>query len=205
MSWNILKFSGALRSAAIGLALMACAVGATPAQAAISLGPVVGGYATFTDDATGYEWLRLDTFFSQTPNQMFAAAEAAGFRVATIDQVQALLATLPLGGGAWSDYAAIMGQAPNRDIIFGTFGPVIGGYVGRAYAYANETSWSVGEGYYAEDQVVNPTNPALQDLNLFAYVDPAAVPEPAAWAILLAGFSGVGLALRRRRSPAVRP
>lgn len=188
--------TAALRAAFIGMSLATAAL-ATTAQAAISAGPVVGGYMTFTDDTTGYHWLRLDTFMSKTPNQMFAAAADAGFTVANIDEVRDLLETLPLGGGAWSDYAAIMGRAPNREIIFGTFGPVVDGYVGRAYAVSHESNWSIGDGYYGEDQLVNRFQPAFQDLNLFAYAS-AAVPEPATWLIMIAGFGGVGFALRRR-------
>jgi hypothetical protein len=187
-----------LRTAILGVALAAGTFVATAANAAITLGPSIGGYETFTDDTTGYHWLRLDTFMSKTPNQMFAAAQAAGFTVANIGEVQTLLGTLPLAGGAWSDYAAIMGRAPNREIIFGTFGPAVGGYVGRAYAYSNDASWSSGDGYYGENSVVNQHAPAIQDLNLFAYV--TAVPEPATWAMMIAGFGGVGLVLRRRRS-----
>jgi hypothetical protein len=186
------------RAAVIGMALAAATFAAGAAEAAISAGPVIGGYATFTDDTTGYEWLRLDTFLGQTPNEMFAAATGAGFTVANITEVQDLLATLPLGGTAWSDYAAIMGQAPYRDIIFGTFGPPIGGYVGRAYAFSTDSSWSIGEGYYAVDRVVNEGQPQLQDLNLFAYVA-SPTPEPAGWVVMLAGFGALGLVLRRGR------
>lgn len=43
--------------------------------------------------------------------------------------------------------------------------------------------------------------PGLDDISISSDVGrPAGVPEPATWAMMLAGFSGVGLAIRRRRS-----
>ncbi|WP_308514710.1 PEPxxWA-CTERM sorting domain-containing protein [Sphingomonas flavescens] len=32
-----------------------------------------------------------------------------------------------------------------------------------------------------------------------------AVPEPATWAMMLLGFAGIGLTIRRRQAPALRP
>ena len=35
------------------------------------------------------------------------------------------------------------------------------------------------------------------------YIQTVAVPEPATWAMMLVGFAGIGMAMRRRRSPAL--
>ena len=52
--------------------------------------------------------------------------------------------------------------------------------------------------YFAyDDQATNPDRD-YDDMIIRAVVHPA-VPEPATWAMMLVGFGGMGVALRRRR------
>ncbi|NUR45336.1 MAG: PEP-CTERM sorting domain-containing protein [Sphingomonas sp.] len=40
-------------------------------------------------------------------------------------------------------------------------------------------------------------------VKISGFINVTPVPEPATWALMLLGFGGVGLALRRRRKPAL--
>ena len=139
---------------------------------------------------------------SQKTGQKFAAAAAQGFTLATADQVSALLASLPLSGGsaAWDSYAAVMGSAPNRQLIWGAYQPTQqGGLYGWAWSYRGETQWNFAASMSDGTTVANGDGPDA-DLNLWAMrTGPAAVPEPATWAMMLVGFGAIGFSMRRRR------
>lgn len=171
------------------------------AQAAVIVNGNVAGLGTFKDTNTGSVWLRFDNFFNQTSEAMFDTAVRAGFTIANEAQVRALLDTLPLAGN-WSSYASIMGRAPNRDLIWGSFGPVDAGQVGWAYAYSNDVEWLYEQNAWPSNDVPNGGGPDA-DMNVWAFQTGAGVPEPAAWAMMLAGFGLVGSAMRRRSKVAV--
>ncbi len=172
------------------------------AQAAVIVNGNVAGLGTFKDTNTGSVWLRFDNFFNQTSEAMFDTAVRAGFTIANEAQVRALLDTLPLAGN-WSSYASIMGRAPNRDLIWGSFGPVDAGQVGWAYAYSGDAEWQYNQNIVPSNEVPNGGSDAA-DMNVWAFQTGAGrVPEPAAWAMMLAGFGLVGSAMRRRSKVAV--
>ena len=175
----------------------------TTVNAQVVAGGTVGGLGTFVDVNTDRVWLRLDNFFEQSADQMLAAAQARGFTFATQADVNQLLAGLPLGGGQWSSYAAIMGDAPNRDLIWGAFEGSNTGSVGWAYAYSDAPVWSVINDVDSSGSIPNEGTPDA-DLNLWAFkTGTPSVPEPASWAMMVGGFGVVGGALRARRKAAV--
>lgn len=176
------------------------------ASATIVAGPTIGGLRTFTDTNTGRNWLRLDTFFFQTQLAMVATATNAGFVFAQRPDVDALLNSLPLSGGQFATYKSIMGDAPNREIIYGAYAiPTAQHLTHIAFARDTSTSWGFEENVpISPTTVVNgnyPPSEPFQDMNIWAYAGPTTggVPEPASWAMLLGGFALTGLMARRRR------
>jgi hypothetical protein len=180
------------------LAMIACA---GSASAAVVAGPTIGGLATFRDTNTGRDWLRLNDFFGESADQMLAVATAAGFTFASHADVQALTDTLPLDGAiaTWSGYASVMGSAPSRGLMWGAYSGA-SGLVGWGYAYSTDFGWSLADNVDSSSDIPN-NGSAYSDLNLWAYTS-GAVPEPAAWTMILAGFGGLGLAARSRRRTA---
>lgn len=170
------------------------------ASAAVVAGPSIGGYDTFTDTNTGWHWVKMDSFFNQSHNSMASLVSAAGFTVAEWDDVDGLLSTLPLPDAAtWDSYAAIMGRAPVRNLIWGSFAPVkTDGRVDWAFAFRGDTSWTAFNADWPADTIPSEGTD-LADMNIWAYVaGDGRVPEPATWAMMIAGFGLVGFAARRR-------
>ena len=168
------------------------------AQSAIVAGPTLNGIITFTDTNTSRNWARMDTYFNKSHNSMATDISGKGFTVAVFSDVDALLDTLPLDAGQWLGYAAIMGKAPNRDLIWGSFAPVSGAnQVDWAYSFLGDTSWTSFNVTVDADIIPNGgTNAA--DMNIWAFASGGNVPEPASWAMMIAGFGLVGAAMRRR-------
>lgn len=187
----------------VAAAVAACLSLPASADAAVVAGPDHGGYATFTDTLTGRSWIRLDSFFNVSFNHMASTVQAAGFTVAGLGDVSALLLSLPLDEPSnWSAYADVMGSAPYRGLIWGAFDIPNPNAMGWGYAYEG-AAWTIGTGFGSRDEIQNEGTDEA-DLNIFAYVsgDAApAVPEPASWALLITGFGITGFALRRRRVP----
>lgn len=173
------------------------------ASAAISIGPTIGGLATFTDSNTQRNWVQTNVFFDQSPTSMINAVTSAGFTLANRADVEALLGSLPLDAGQWSGIAAIMGNSPSRDLIWAAYGPItVNNNYGYAYAFSGDGSWSFLDDV-AGAGVVQNGGSAVADMNIWAYAGGVgAVPEPASWAMLIAGFGLVGAAARRRRAVA---
>jgi hypothetical protein len=182
---------------AVVLCALGIAASAVPsANAAIVNSADVNGLTTFQDLNTGRVWLDLNNFFGQTTNQMVATANAAGFTFATEADVHQLLDTLPLTGGEWPTYAAIMGQAPNRDLIWGSYDDG-GDPYGWAFSFNGDTVWTFVNNTVGGNDVPN-SGTDFADMNIWAFqtgVVPA--PEPSTLAILAAGLLGLAAASRR--------
>lgn len=168
------------------------------AGAAVINTPNVGGLRTFQDTNSGRIWLDLDNFFGQDVNTMEAAANAAGFQLATKADVEQLPNALPLGAGQWPGYEAIMGGAPNRELIWGAYDD--GGdpnVLGWAYAFSFDTSWGFDDNITT--RTVVPNQPSeFEDMNIWAF-QVQAVPEPATFALLAISAWIAVVASRRRK------
>ena len=182
------------KTLSLTLAFCAAALGAG-AQAAVVNHADVGGLRTFQDTITGRVWLDQDNFFGMTTNQMVSAANAAGFTFALRSDVDTLLSSLPLTGGEWSSYKAIMGDAPNRELIWGSYDSSTPN-AGWAYAYSGDQSWTFVDNTVGYNDVPNAGSDAA-DMNIWAY-QTGAVPEPETYALMLAGLAAVGAVARRR-------
>ena len=180
-------------------AAVAAAALAGSASAAISIGPTVADIATFTDSTTGRNWAKLNTYFDKSYDFMAGDLGERGFTYATREDLEALFASFDVSAD-FAGSAAIMGKAPNRDLIWGAYSPLNQDNTIKWY-YTAGFGWAVEENTnFLANQVPNGgTDDA--DMNFWAYVAGAgAVPEPASWAMLIAGFGLVGAAARRRRA-----
>lgn len=180
-------------------AVAASVLAVAPIRAQVITSADVGGLRTFQDVATGRIWLDLNNFFDESPAQMLAAANAAGFQLATFGDVQQLWLSMPLNAGQWSSYATVIGQAPNRDLFWGMFDSGTQASQGWGYAYRGDQTWLWYNGAYDWNTNPNGGTP-YADLNLWAFrTDVVAAPEPASLILVGSGLFGIAAVLVRRR------
>jgi len=164
--------------------------------------PDINSFHTFKDNGTGRIWLDMNNFFNESTNDMVTAATAAGFTFATMTDVEQLLYSLPLTANQWSGYAAIMGSAPHRDLIWGSYFESAS-TVGWAWAFSGDSGWSIeNSSYYPPGSMNWSSIPNVgtsdADMNIWAYYSGNQnVPEPTT--MLLLGLGLVGLAGARRK------
>ena len=172
----------------------------------------VGSLTTFQDTNTGRIWLDLNNFFDASANtgttgfDMISIAAANGFTIANHFDLTQLLDGLPLSGGQWSSYAAIMGFGAPRSLIWGMYDGGSSPNYPWAYAYSDMTSWSFGGSTNAAT-VQNAGSAGSVDMGLWAYSTGSivsAVPEPETYAMLLAGLGLMGGMARRRKQQLTR-
>jgi hypothetical protein len=190
-----------LKGLSIATILGIAALSGAVAHAAVLPHADVNGLGTFEDTNTGLVWVKLDNFFGMTYLEMKAAVEAAGFTVANRSEVQDLLDSLPIGNQAtWTIYAGVMGDAPNRDLIWGAYAPE-GLDVSWAYAYSTDSDWIFEPNSGFPLNVVPNDGTEFEDMNIWAYQGDvqAAVPEPTSMAIFGLGAIGLLRVARRRR------
>ena len=181
----------------IAATVVAALLAAAPISAQVVNGPNVGGYSTFRDVHTGRVWLDLDNFFGLTPRRMFQLAASAGFALATRTDLDNLFSNLPLSTFAqWSSYDAIMGGAPNRNLIWGFFDVGDPTNTGWAFAYDFSSTWDIDPNTgFGWDFVPNAGTP-YADMNIWAF---QLTPEPASLALVATGLAGVAMLRRNRR------
>ena len=188
----------------IAAAIVAAFSVAPVAQAAVVNHADVSGLRTFQDTNTGRVWLDLDNFFdasasvSITGNQLIAAANAAGFAFATNADVHQMLDTLPLTGGEWGGYAAVMGYGHPRSLIWGMMDDGNGNPYGWAYAYSTDATWGFADNATDANTVQNGGSAGAVDMGIWAFQTGAAVPEPLSLALVGLGLAGMTLVRRKR-------
>ncbi|TXH04846.1 MAG: PEP-CTERM sorting domain-containing protein [Rhodocyclaceae bacterium] len=192
------------KAARLTVATTMLAVAGMNANAAVVNSSDINGLRTFSDTSTGMVWMDLDNYFdsatgtgSMTGLQMISAAQAAGFTVATRSQVQSLLDTLPLTGGEWSSYAAVMGFGDPRDLIWGLTQD--GQSYGWAWSYSTDSTWQYS-GASGVDLVAAGNGAGSQDLGVWAFRNGGQVPEPSTVTLLaIALLAGSASRARRNR------
>jgi PEP-CTERM motif len=174
------------------------------ASATVSVGPTVGGLATFTESTTGRNWVRMDTYYSRSYNYMATDLVNRGFTLATRQDVDALFAAVDIAL-VFPDVYQIMGSPIEMAIIIGAYSPQDpDGKINVVFG-GEGLEWTFSKYSTDPDTAFRPAY-----VNFWAFVEAdgggggggggGAVPEPSSWAMLIAGFGLVGAAARRRRA-----
>jgi hypothetical protein len=211
-----MRIQSLLASAAI--ALMA-SVSAVSANAAIVNGSFESGLSGWTSNGSIFATTGVNAYngtpYAATDGNAFAALDAglgAGVYT-TLSQSFTTLDAITVEGDAafhgydyqpFNDdaYVRVFDNVTSTTLFFASIGSV-GNYGATAWTHF---STNVGPGSYTlEAGVRNNGDNAAGSRLIVDNLSVAAVPEPGAWALMLTGFVGAGVALRsnRRRQAAV--
>lgn len=183
MSRDVVAFHATTSQIAlVGSILSVGFLGVNSAQAAIINHADINGLRTFKDVGTGLVWVDFDNFFNKSTSDMKTIVETAGFTFANKSSVQTLLNGLPLANPPteWNSYASIMGRAPNRDLIWGSYDDGdTSNIVGWAFSFSTDNNWQILDNQTSINSILNQDSPQA-DMNIFAYQTQSstAVPEP---------------------------
>ncbi len=168
------------------------------------------GALTFADQSTGLTWIKVDTFWGLSYNEIAAGLTGSGFTFATFSQVQTLFADAgnPATEPEYDSLAAAMGGAwsggtepTGREIIWGDY---LSDSSGENWAWS--FSPNSGGGAWASANEGYPLDFTYADLGAWVVqAGAASIPDHASsW--LLLGLSAVGLlACRQRFGRAITP
>ena len=182
------------RALVIGLGALSALAMAAPAAAAV---PVSDGTCTSpTNDTvpqaeacTGYYTGNI--FDNKGDNSTAIKDALAGFGITYTGDIADYLGFSNLGGQ--TDLSSLFGNLTGVQV----FGIHYGGGAGGGESAFYQIDFGAPPG-----QPLTLTLPSSSNVYLFTSV--AGVPEPATWAMMLLGFGGIGMAMRRRRrSPAL--
>jgi hypothetical protein len=159
---------------------------------AVALGSVSAHASTFTVDATAPIGAWLDTGIDlqagatyesivlDPSTQWSAGSDSPYSRSSTADGIDPIASGYGQfsDGGLTANYGALVGEVGGTYFLLGTGPTTFSGLSGELYI-------GYWDSYYGD-------NSGTQTVSI------AAVPEPATWAMMLAGFGLIGFALRRR-------
>jgi hypothetical protein len=162
------------------------------AFATVAPGPTVGGFTSFVDSNTGFEWLTLNNFYNEDYATQLASLPT-GFHAATFAEVTALTTGSlgnPTDDPSWVYYNSVLMGSTTRGLMWGNFATTgAGGPNGWLYSY-QDSGWSS----------YNPGDTSGEsDLGLFATNATGSTPEPGTFGLLLTAVGSL-LFIRRRRA-----
>jgi len=177
-----------MRHVLIGLGALAALAMAAPAAAAV---PVSDGTCTSpTNDTvpqamacTGY--FEGNIFNNNADNQTAITNALAGFGITYTGDIADYTGFSDLGGQ--TDLSTLFGNLVGVQV----FGIHYGGGPGGGESAFYQIDFGAAPG-----QPLSLTLPASS--NAYLFTSPSGVPEPATWAMMLLGFGGIGMAMRRR-------
>jgi hypothetical protein len=177
-----------------------CFVAPAPGSCVTSIGPVTDGGLTFTGGPATFSQLANSSGFAAIggPTNNFGTITLSpNARDYGHDLFNLLVTfTAPVGTGSGSFSALLTGQlttfgSGGVQISFVNHDVTVTDGVTNYILHVNDVSFSGG--------TVGQELPLRQDISGFI----RAVPEPSTWGMMLLGFAGIGMAIRRRRKPAL--
>ena len=177
-----------MRKVVLGLTAATALAGASAANAAISIGATSGSdiIVGTPDNTTIPNKVTFDTTTNTSgavsPWFEFSNDQTGSYTFALITSTTGATVTLEqlLAGGGSSIIDSITGSGNALTLNTDTL------MAGATYRFLYTFSAGTGGGTVSGNA---------------SFLQSAAVPEPATWALMLMGFGGIGLAMRRRRRP----